>query len=218
MAEPIPAVCKVITLLKAEADTRLRVLPLAIAVSGDDLRPRVAQVFQNALGFQPGDIITKVNGGVASATFPELLKNLRGLNDEVIITVERRGVLVDVRSPLRIIQDPLKARAINLSGIIIAEPWRLDDFEVNPQQNLVVDWYESGEEAALTDVRVSDYIVSVDGRDFRRIDALYEYLEKLASNRVVEIMIKRASSSPQFFREYRLIKIGKNKLEWMTVN
>ena len=214
LAEPMPAVCHIIDLLKAGADTRLRMLPLATAVSGDDLRPRVAQVFEAGLGFQSGDIITKANGGSTLKTFPELISNLRGVDGEAVVTIERKGKLVDVRSPVRIIPDPLKVRSINLSGLIIAEPWWLDDFEVNPRHNLIVDWYETGEEAALTGAEVSDYVVSVDGREFSGVDALYAYLESLPADATVEIIVKRAASAPEFFREYRHIKLSRRKLKW----
>ena len=216
LAEPIPAVCRIIHLLKSGADTRLRMLPLAAAVSGDDLRPRVAQIFQVGLGFQSGDIITRVNGSETVSSFPGLLNSLRGVNGEAVITVERKGQLVEVKSPVRIVPDPLKARAINLSGLIIAEPWRIDDFEVNPRENLIVDWYEDGEEAALTGAKVSDFIVSVDGREFRKLDALYSYLESRPADAAVEIILKRVADASEFFREYRQITISRNKLEWLT--
>lgn len=217
LAEPLRAACRIIDLLKAGADTRLRMLPIATAVSGDDLRPRVAQIFQAGLDFKSGDIITKVNGAPV-ASFPELLSGLRGLNGQVSITVQRKGESVEVRSPLRVIPDPLKVRSINLSGLIIAEPWRLDDFEVNPEQNLVVDWYQSGEEAALTDVQVSDYIVSVDGQYFKSVDALYSYLDTLPADASVDLMLKRKASTSEFFREYIHVSLSKHKLEWVMVD
>lgn len=216
LAEPLPAVCRIIDLLKAGSDTRLRMLPIATAISGDDLRPRVAQIFQSGLGFKSGDIITKANGAPV-ASFPEMLSSLRGLTGDAIITVDRNGTSVDVRSPVQIIPDPLKVRSINLSGLIIAEPWRLDDFEVNPEHNLVVDWYESGEEAALTDAKVSDYIVSIDGRNFKSVDALYGYLDSLPAGASVDLMLKRKASASEFFREYIHVSLSKQKFEWVVV-
>lgn len=218
LAEPMPAVCRIINLLKSGADTRLRMLPLAIAVSEDDLRPRVAQIFNSGVGFQFGDIITNVNGGATIKTFPELSSSLRGVIGEAVVTVERRGKLVDVRSPLRVIPDPLQSRAINLSGLIIAEPWRLDDFEVNERQNLIIDWYEAGEEAGLTGAEVSDYIVSVDGREFKKVDALYAYLKRLPDDAMIDMILKRDVAASAFFREYRYISISRTKLEWVVVN
>jgi S1-C subfamily serine protease len=101
--------------------------------------------------------------------------------------------------------------------LIIAEPWRLDDFEVNERQNLIVDWYESGEEAALSGAEVSDYIVSVDGREFTKVDALYAYLASLPDDAMVEIILKRAASASEFFREYRYVSLSRKRLEWVNV-
>lgn len=216
LAEPIQAVCDVVALLKSGKDVRLRLLPVAVATSGDDLRPRVGQVLQAGSRFQAGDIIKRVNGGHEIESFPHLLSKLRGLSDEVTVTVERKGKILDLRSPVRIVADPLKVRSINLSGMIIAKPWRLDDHEVNPRQNLMIDDFENGEEAALTGVKVSDFIASVDGQEFTELEALYSYLEGLAPDAVIEIILKRVSSSSEYHREYRHIKIGRSKLEWVS--
>ena len=216
LAETMPAVCRIVELLKAGTDTALRMPPFAVAVSGDDLRPRIAKVFQSGLGFRSGDIVTMVNGGDPVETLPNLLSALRGVIGEAVITVERNGKLVDVRSPVRIMPDPLKVQAINLSGLIIAEPWRVDDFEVNPERNLGIDDIESGQEAEFTDAEPYDYIVSVDGQAFQSVEALYAYLERLPEDAVVEIMLKRAASSSDFHREYRHIILSKEKLEWVS--
>lgn len=217
LAEPMPAICRIVELLKAGADTRLRMLPIAVATSGDDLSPRVAQVFDAGLGFQTGDIIKRVNGGDAVTTFPDLLSKLRGSNDGgVVVTVERKGKLVDVQSPIRVIADPLKVRSINLSGLIIAKGWRIDDFESNPRRDLIVDWFEPGEEAAWSGAESYDYIVSVDGREFDQLEPLYSYLEGLPSDATVEIFLKRSSVANEFNREYRRITISRSKLEWIS--
>lgn len=217
LAEPMPAVCRIVELLKAGTDTALRVPPFAVAVSGDDLRPRVAKVFQNGAGFQSGDIVTMINGTVPVKTLPDLLSELRGVVSEVVMTVERNGKLLDVRSPITSVPDPLKARAVNLSGLVIAEPWRVDDFEVNPERYLGIDWIESGEAAEFTDAKVYDYIVSVDGQEFQSVKALYGYLEELPVDASIEIILKRASSVNEFHREYRHISLSREKLEWVSV-
>lgn len=215
LAETMPAVCRIVDLLKAGTDTALRMPPFAVAVSGDDLRPRVAKVFDAGLGFRSGDIVTMVNGSLPVETLPDLLSGLRGVVGEAVITIERNGKLLDVRSPVRIMPDPLKVKAINLSGLIIAEPWRVDDFEVNPERNLGVDYIEWGQEAEFTDAEPYDYIVSVDGQEFQSVKALYAYLERLPEDATVELMLKRPSSD--FHREYQHISLSKEKLEWVLV-
>jgi S1-C subfamily serine protease len=216
LAEPMPGICKIIDLLKDGKDTKLRLLPIAIATAGDDLRPRVAKAFKSGLQFQAGDIITAVNGGAEVGTLPELLTNLRGLDKEAMISVERNGKSVNVRSPLNVVADPLKARSINYSGLIIGRPWRLDDFDLNPDNHLIVEWYEITEEASLSGIEVSDYILSVDGRRFSELDDLYRYLDQLPEDAVVEFMVKRLSKAIEFYSEYHQISLARTKLDWVS--
>jgi S1-C subfamily serine protease len=217
LVETMPAVCRIVELLKVGTDTALRMPPFAVAVSGNDLRPRVAKVFQSGLGFRAGDIVTMVNGTEPVETLPDLLSALRGIVGEAVISVERNGKLVDVRSPVRIMSDPLKVQAINLSGLIIAEPWRVDDFEVNPERNLGVDFIEQGQEAEFTDAQAYDYIVSVDGQGFQSVKALHAYLESLPQDAIIEIVLKRPAAASDWHREYRHISLSKEKLEWVLV-
>lgn len=217
LAEPIPPVCRILDLLKAGGDARLRLLPVAIATSGEDLRPRVADVFDEKSGFRSGDIILRANGGKDLETYDDLLTDLRGTGNVTNITVDRKGKVFEIISPVRIVPDALKARAINFSGLIISEPWKLDDFEVNPKRNLVIDWYENGEEGVLAGAQVSDYIVSVDGQSFEKLDALHNYLAGISGDQAVEITLRRASSTQEVHREYHHIEIIRTKLEWVTV-
>lgn len=216
LAEPMPGICKIIDLLKGWKDTKLRLLPIAIATAGDDLRPRVAKVFQSGLQFQSGDIITAVNGGAEVGTFPELVADLRGLNGIASISVERDGSAVEVRSPVIVVPDPLKARSINFSGLIIGRPWMLDDFDVNAENYLIVEWYEAAEEASLSGIEVADYIVSVDGRPFSTLDALYNYLSGLPDDAVAQFMVKRRTKTTAYFYEYHRVGLPRIKLGWVS--
>lgn len=216
LAEPMPGICKIIDLLKGGKDTKLRLLPIAVATAGDDLRPRVAKVFQSELKFQAGDIITAVNGGAEVGTFPELLADLRGLNGEAIISVERDGKAVNVLSSVKVVPDPMKVRSINFSGLIIGRPWMLDDFDVNSDKHLIVEWFEAAEEASLSGIAVADYIVSVDGRRFSELNALYTYLNDLPEDAAVEFMVKRRATAAEYFYEYHQISLARTKLGWVS--
>ena len=216
LAEPMPAICNIIKLLKAGADPRLRLLHIAAATSGDDLRPIVADIFSQDSKLQIGDIIVSVNGGGRVDTLPDLLNQLRGLNNRAKLTVDRAGEILNVETTLKIVPDPLTVKAINLSGLIISNSWKLDDFEVNPQKDLLVHWYEWDSDAALTGVDVFDHIVNVDGLKYSSIERLYEYLASLSDEAVVEIMVKRARNSGEFTREYRHISISRKTLQWVA--
>ena len=216
LAEPMPSICKIIDLLKGGKDTKLRLLPIAVATAGDDLRPRVAKVFQSGLLFQSGDIITAVNGGAEVGSLPELLTDLRGINGDATISVERDGKAVNVPSPVKVVPDPLKVRSINFSGLVIGRPWMLDDFDVNSGNDLIVEWFEAAEEASLSGIAVADYIVSVDGRRFSELNALYTYLHDLPEDAVVEFMVKRRATAAEFFYEYHQISLARTKLGWVS--
>ena len=72
------------------------------------------------------------------------------------------------------------------------------------------------EEASLSGIEVSDYILSVDGRRFSEIDALYSYLDQLPEGTVVEFMVKRLSKAMEFYSEYHQISLARTKLDWVT--
>lgn len=216
LAEPIQAVCHIVELLKEKRDTRLRMLPVALATSGDDLRPRVAYLYENAIGFMPGDIVVSVNGSDTIKDLPDLANRLRGIDGIASVAVERGQERVVVETQLKIAPDPLSARSINLSGLIISKPWRLDDHEQNPDHNLVVDWVDTEQDAGLTTAEASDIIVSVNGKSFTDLDALYAYLAAQPKNASISIMLRGVSSAPEYFREYKHVELSSGLLEWIS--
>ena len=72
------------------------------------------------------------------------------------------------------------------------------------------------EEASLSGIEVSDYILSVDGRRFSEIDELYRYLEQLPEDAVVEFMVKRLSKAMEFYSEYHQVSVSWTKLDWVS--
>jgi hypothetical protein len=119
--------------------------------------------------------------------------------------------------PTRIVPDPLSLNAINLSGLIIADPWQLDDVVVNPQRDLVVHWYESDQEVALTGVEIFDYVVSIDGKRYNSVAELYEYLSGLPSAELIDIMLRRTGSGDIFAQEYLHITVTNTALDLIQV-
>lgn len=93
LAEPIRPVCRIVDLLKRKVDTRLRLLPAALATSGDDLRPRVAYLYENPSSFMPGDIIVSVNGSDTIKDLPDLADHLRGIDGSASVTEPKPSFL-----------------------------------------------------------------------------------------------------------------------------
>ena len=213
LAEPIKPVCHIVDLLKQKRDTRLRLLPVALATSGDDLRPRVAHLHANTSGFMLGDIVVSVNGSQEIQDLPSLADQLRGIEGNASITVERGRERVVVETHVNIAPDPLSARSINLSGLIISEPWRLDDREQNPERNLVVDWVDTEQVAGLTKAEASDMLLSVNGKSFTSIDGLYDYLAAQPKDVEIAIILRGVSSAPEYFNEYKHVALTNGLLE-----
>ena len=216
LAEPTGPICALVDLLRAGKDARLRLLPVSLAVSGDDLRPRVANSQIANSGFLPGDIISAVNGAGPIRSLYDLSARLRGL-DRAKVTVERAGQKQEVLTTLRIIPDPLSARAVNVAGLTISAPWRLDDHEDNPAGNLVIDFVDIDSKAGDADISPSDTLIYVDGRRFTDLDALYQYLSSLPENQEVEFIVRGYSASSEFFREYNHIVLKRDKVEMISV-
>ncbi len=212
LAEPMPAICHVISLLRDGKDARLKLLPLATATSGDDIKPRVARAYADNAQFQPGDLIVKVNGSGPVRSLPDLIDRLRGVGDRATITVDRKGKSIDIETPLQTKPDPLKNRSVNISGMVISNPWKLDDHELNPEGYLVIDWIETDKEVALTEAKVSDRIVSVDGQKFRSTDALYSYLSALKPDANVDFVLRGLSKEPEYLMEYRQVALSRAEL------
>ena len=54
------------------------------------------------------------------------------------VRVNRARVELEIQSPVRIVPNPLTERALNISGVIVSEPWRVDNAEVDPAGHFVV--------------------------------------------------------------------------------
>lgn len=218
LAEPIAPICKVIDLLKSGGDTRLKMLPVAFAVAEEGNKPKVSSLYDTKYGFALDDTILRVNGGPVIKNMSDLFNQLRGLDKKADITLLRGKDEVKVTTPLIVAPDPLEAKSINFSGLVISTPWTLDSREGNPEGHLIIDWIEDSEEAGITDASISDYLVSVDGRSFSDVEKLYIYLDSLQENDEVSIILNRTSSASEFNSEYRHILLKKTKLHWVKVN
>ena len=132
LAEPVPAICRIIELLRSGQDARLKTLPLALATGDDDPRPRVARTLDPSSQFQPADLIVGVNGASGVRNASDLLTQLRGNATVANVTVERAGKTVTLTTPLRTEADILTAKYVKFAGLIIGPSWRLDDYERIP--------------------------------------------------------------------------------------
>ena len=217
LSEPIPAICRIVELLKAGEDTRLKLLPMALATAGDNPRPRIARTLDASSPFLPGDLIVGINGSSGVRNASDLATRLRGPASSASVTIERTGKTMTLSTPLLVQPDPLAARDINVSGLIIGKPWRLDEFEINPAGSLIVDFIEPGSLAEATEASSWSYVHSVDGRSFTDVDKLYAYLSSKAEDAMIQFIISGYSDASEFIRIYHYFELPRGELKMVTV-
>ena len=92
----------------------------------------------------------------------------------------------------------------------------MDDQEQNTDNNLVIDWVDAEQDAGLTKAEASDIIVSVNGKSFTSIAALYDYLSAQPTDVKIAIILRGVSSAPEYFREYKHVELTNGLLEWVS--
>jgi hypothetical protein len=127
------------------------------------------------------------------------------------------GKSLDIRSSTRAVPDPLKVKAINLSGLIITAPWRLDDYEYNPEGLLVVDYVVVHSDAGISKAGASDIIQTVNGVAYRDLETLSMDLSGLTSDAPVQIILGGYAREGAYPREYRLVTLPRGALELVRV-
>lgn len=212
LAQPVPPICHLVDLLKQGRDARTKLLPVDIATGRNGRGPTVAGYAEGSR-LLPGDRVVSINGSTAITTYPDLLDRLRGANQPVKVRVKRGGADLEVLSNLRTVPDPLGHKAINISGVIISEPWRVDNAEVDPAGNLVAVDFDTEADLGASDVRASDRLKYVNGRSFARIDDLYEYLDGLKDGAELEMIFWQVPEYKEFSGGHIVARMRKSKLE-----
>lgn len=216
LAQPMPPICHILDLLRQGKDASTRMLPIDIATSRNGLDPTVASISSDAEGFRPGDRIVGINDSGPIRTYSQMVDQLRGTAELVSVKVDRAGVELKVQSLVRIIPNPLSARALNISGVILSEPWRVDNSEVDPAGNLVVVDIDTDSDLGASDVRAANRLKYVNGRSFNTIGALYDYLATLENGAEIEFIFWQTPEYNEFSGGHIVAKMHKSKLEWVT--
>ncbi len=216
LAQPIPSVCHILDLLKQGRDARTRLLPVDIATGPNGSDPTVAGRSSSADGFMPGDKITSINGSGPVRSYSQMVDLLRGADAPVKVRVERQKAIIEVASDVRIIPDPLKVPALNISGIIVTEPWRVDNSEVDPAGNFVVVDIDPDSDLGTWNVLAGNRLKYVNGRAFTQIGELYNYLASLENGADIEMIFWQVPDYEEFSGGFNLTKMRKSKLEWVS--
>jgi hypothetical protein len=158
-----------------------------------------------------------INGAIGVRNLTDLSTRLRGHAEPVTINIERNGKPLDIISSTRAVPDPLRVKAINLSGLIITAPWRLDDYEYNPEGLLVVDYVVVDSDAGISKAGASDVIQTVNGVSYKDLDTLSKDLSSLPSDALVEIILGGYAREGAYLREYRIVTLPRGALGQLSV-
>lgn len=213
----MPDVCPVVELLAAGQSARLRQLPVAWATAEDDFRPIVATVYDKTSPLQIGDVVLGVNGTGGVRNISDLVTRLRGQQGSIVLTIKRDGKRIDLSTTTSEVPDLLENRAIDLSGLIVAEQWKLDRAEFAHEGYLVIDFVRPDSRGAMTDAQAANHIVAVNNKSFTSLRSLYDYLSGLSPDADVALIIKTPSAELPFYRQYLHISVPRGDLKWLSV-
>lgn len=216
LAQPMPPICHILDLLRQGKDARTRMLPIDVGTSRNGLDPTVASTSTDPAGFKPGDRIVGINGSVTIRTYSQMVDLLRGAVEPVRVKVSRGDTELEILSPVRIVPNPLAERALNISGVIVSEPWRVDNAEVDPAGHFVVVDIDTESDLGASDVRAANRLKYVNGRSFKKIGDLYDYLAGLESGADIEMIFWQTPEYNEFSGGHIVARMHKSKLEWVT--
>ena len=215
LSVPMPSVCTVLDLLKSNRDANLRMLPAAIATRPRDERPIIALTDDPNSGLVPGDLLLSVDGSPELRNPADLYDRLRGKVGTVKMTVERSGKALEVATRVRSLAPLLNSKSLDLSGMIISEPWRLDHPFSGDRGHLVVDFIMRDTPAENIEVQPSSVIISVDGRAFARVDDLHAYVSTKPKGSEVEIVVKAQSDESIFHGSFSVVRLSADDTKWV---
>lgn len=213
----MPDICPIVELLEAGQNAGLRQLPVAWATAEDDFRPIVATVYDKSSPLQIGDLILSVNGNGDVRNISDLTTRLRGQAGKVQLTVQRDGKSVNLTAQTELVPNLLANKAIDISGLVVTEQWKLDRAEFAHEGYLVIDFVRPDSPGAMTDAEASNHIVAVNNRTFTRLEDLHDYLAGLTADTDLTLIIKTPSAEAPFYRQYLQVVVPRGELEWLSV-
>lgn len=206
-AEPIPPLCHILDLLRQGGDVTARDLGIGFASRKNDPRPIVGAVFSDQPALHPGDLIVAVDGQGPIPNVGDLFDRLRGADASIPLTINRDGSELVVAAHTFPVQNPLAASAVYLSGLVISEPWFLDDALLNPDRNLRVHFIDYATPAEYSEAELLDLVEMVDGKRFTSTARLYEYLSQLPEDAEVSLLLRSETATGQFYFHYKLLEL-----------
>lgn len=218
LSVPMPSVCTVLDLLRSGRDPNLRMLNAAIGTRPRDGRPIVAFDGDGDSKLLPGDLIVAVDKGRPLRNPADLYDHLRWKSGAVELTVERSGEKIQINTLVQPLSPLLGSRSLDLSGLVISEPWRLDYSFSGDRGYLVVDFIMPDTPAENLELQLSSIVLSVDGRAFSKLDDLHAYLSTRPAGSEVELVIRKQSDEFRFHGDYSIVRLSVDGLKWIEAD
>lgn len=217
-AEPIPAVCRVLELLRSDEPAHARHLDIGVATMDYNTRPLVAVIYGDQPNLRSSDLITHVDGSGPIENYADLLDKLRGAGDTVRLTVERDGSVLNVSANTYAVPDPLQAKAVDIAGLVISEAWILDDGLVSSSYNLKVHFIDYDRAAGVTEAEIGARLVNADGQEFHTSQALYDYLTSLPEGQEVRFVLRNETDRDLEYFRYDIVELPNEDVRLLSAN
>jgi S1-C subfamily serine protease len=194
--------CRVVELLKNNADPRPAFLGVSFFREGEEDSLQVAQVFKvgRRAGLRRGDIIL----GLAEvdempSSEGQLIHLLRGRSDAARLRVMRAGQTIDIDASFPPRTAPLDRRGLNLGGALLAVSNQTDIEGLVSAPPVMVHAIAKGSAAELARLKPYDHLIAADGVPIRSLDELEAAVRAQAPDGAVVLEFLRPSGTESSF-------------------
>jgi serine protease Do len=219
-SERIDHICKLLSLIrnrKNPSPPKLEVVFQKDTIK-DTNKLIIAKSYLLALPLKEGDIILNIEG------YPTLIKNERGLThalrgelDNVRLRVLRDGKNVAVVGKLEPREMITERKGVFFSGVLISEEWMEDSVELKLPE-FIIHSVEPSSTGRMEGVSKYSFVSSVDGKQFKDLDALFEILLKLKEHgkkAIIKLKSFNEDSSRGYF-DYNVISLDVEDLRYIN--
>lgn len=198
-AVPMPFVCRILGLLKQNRDPSPPARAVDFAIEENDERTLIVAASDLAAGsldIRVGDeILAAGSPPRAVSTEAELVDQLRGHLDEVVLTVRRDDAKVVIRGSWPASPRIVERQALWISGAMFGAANPLLVSQVRDAPALMVHHVEPGSDAGGAEFHAYDFLVNADGRKVRTLADLETIAQQAASDqRPLSLMLLRLVS------------------------
>lgn len=218
-AELMVYACKVLELLREGKDPSPPKIPLVYLrdpLKDFELVVSKSYLDSNLLDFKSGDKIISVVGQGPVKNEGQFVHALRGRLDNLSIEVNRDGKIKTLSGKLEPEESLINKRGVFVSGMLIAPFKTRDSAEIN-LPSLMVQYVEPGSSAGGKLIQPQEFLVSLDGREMKTLDALYEYLIGKKNEKVQVKFISVGGSEQSYFRHY-MVKLEVDDVKFIGKN